>query len=135
MDLFLRGQLSSCLRRLQWSVACDALRYLDRCFHQDGLIEGLDGELPRRVSAACGGKTKTGRERTRGQIKVLRISYLLFRVTLELFETAIRLTSSRRWKTENKYGMQRVINPDEGAMLFSRGKLCRVNPGSARSVK
>jgi len=99
------------------------------------LAEGLEGEQPRRVSAACGGKTKTGCERTRGQIKVLRISYLPFRVTFGLYEKAIRVTSSRRWKTENKYGIGGVINPDEGAMLLSRGKLCRVNPGSARSVK
>lgn len=58
---------------------------------------------PREYRPPVEGKTKAGCERTRRQIKVLRILYLLFLATLGLHEAAICLASSRRRWVENRY--------------------------------
>jgi hypothetical protein len=71
----------------------------------------------------------------RGRLK------LWFLVSVDAFEPSgkgvltIQLFSSRRWQLKNRYHAWGVIKLYKSAMLLPRGKLCRVNPMSARSMK
>lgn len=81
------------------------------------------------------GNTNVGCERTWEQIKTSLPAYLLSRTYLRVDDTQLFACTMPAVVGKEQYANSAETNLDESAVLFSRGKLCRRNPISARGMK
>ena len=81
------------------------------------------------------GNTNMGCERTWEQNKTALPAYLLSRIYLRVDDTQLFACTMPAVVGKEQYANNVETNLDEGAVLLSRGTLCRGNPISARGMK
>jgi hypothetical protein len=81
------------------------------------------------------GNTDMGCERTWEQKKTTLSAYLLSRTYLRVDDSQLFACTMPAVVGKEQYANSGETNLDKSAVLFSRGKLCRENPISARGMK